>query len=464
MKQRGKTPDAREISLNLIREVFEDGRMSHLVLKEALAELDREDPDRKAAIKSMVSRLTMGTIEKKITLDEIIDRFSKTKTAKMKPFIRNLLRMSVYQIIYMDQIPDAAACNEAVRLAKQHHFGNLSGFVNGVLRSIARQKETLGFPVDEENPVRAIKLRYSLPEWLAGYFLKHFGKDETVRMLECLEHRKEGVTVRVNTSRITMEEAKEQLAQNNLQTEEIRLADHMFRVKDFYALSRTPLFQNGFVQVQNISSALTIQVSGVRPGDLCMDLCAAPGGKTIHLADRLNGSGKVLSFDVTEKKVELICENLMRCGFENVTAMTGDATVPLKEYAEKADFVLVDAPCSGLGVLGEKADIKYRLKEEDIASLAALSRNILKTAYDYLKPGGTLVFCTCTMTVEENEENRKWLLDNFDLLPVDLTGELDENLLSRADHRQTAGQGYLSLKITEDYDGFFISKYRKVSS
>ena len=213
--------------------------------------------------------------------------------------------------------------------------------------------------------------------------------------------------------------------------------------------------------MQDIISALVGQISGAKKGDCIIDMCAAPGGKTIHVADRLEGTGTVIANDISEHKTALILENVKRCGFRNVRISVQDATVLNEDYKNQADIVLADVPCSGLGVLKHKSEIKYRLQQEDIRNLAEISQKILNCAVQYLKCGGTLIFSTCTMTNAENEAIREWLLQTYDLEPVSITKDLSDNILDIGNNRNMAEQGYLSLNIRKEYDGFFMAKFKK---
>ena len=457
-----KDSQPRERALKIINSVLEEGKLSHIVLKQQLDEMEAgADSGQRTADrqKAFVTRLAMGTIEKMITLDYVINLFSKTKTEKMKPFIRGLLRMSVYQLLFMDSVPDSAACNEAVKLAKAHRFTNLSPFVNGVLRNIARQKEGIVYPDSRKEDYTALSVRYSVPVWIIKKWEASYGREAMLAMLASLGRMSSKTCLRINTSLAAKEEVL-RLLQEECGEEKLESASFAANVVTLNGgnVSNLTAFQKGYVQVQDVSSVLAGQISGVKEGAFCMDLCASPGGKTCHLADLQRGTGMVLAGDISQEKIGLIKENLARCGFENVQLRVWDAMQPDERYFGKADLVLADVPCSGLGVLRNKPDIRYRLKEEDIDKLAAMARKILTCAVQYLKEGGTLLFSTCTVTREENEENRRWLLEHFALEPVDITENLSEALLAVGNNRKTAREGYLQLMITDDYDGFFLSK------
>ena len=340
--------NTRVISVDMIIDIMENRRLSHLVLREGLKDIeDKQD-------RSLITRLVMGTVEKAITLDYIIDNFSKIKVRKMKPLIRNLLRMSVYQIVYMESIPDSAVCNEAVKIAKKRKFTNLAGFVNGVLRNIARDYDKISYP--NEDTVTGISVKYSCPEWIVDKLIMDYGMENCKTILSD-NHDKSGITIRVNTSKATISEVIESLESQKVSVEKGNYYDNALIIKDIDNIERINCFNNGYVQPQDESSMLVGMIAGVNPEDYVIDVCSAPGGKSIHIADILKGTGHVDSRDVSEYKVNLINENIARAGFDNISAKVWDATVCDATSIKKADVVIADVPCSGLGVLNGKGDI-----------------------------------------------------------------------------------------------------------
>lgn len=390
--------NVRLLALELLLDITGQKEYSHLAIRGALEKyqyLDKQD-------RAFLTRLTEGTVERMIELDYIIDRFSKVPVKKMKPVIRNLLRMSVYQLKYMDRIPDAAVCNEAVKLAQKKGFSSLKGFVNGVLRSVARGMDQVQYP--------DLSVRYSTPEWIVEQWTEEYGADTARRMLEA-QYEERPVSVRVNLHKITKEALKQRLEREGVCVQEVEGMDCALAVSGYDYLRAIPSFREGLFQVQDISSMRAALMAAPREGDYCIDVCAAPGGKSLHLADLMNGTGMVEARDLTEYKVGLIEENVERTGAGNVRAVIMDATVLDEASVEKADVVLADLPCSGLGVLGRKNDLKYRMTGEQQEELVKLQRTILDTVWQYVKPGGTLVYSTCTVHREENEGNVGWFLE-----------------------------------------------------
>lgn len=369
-----------------------DGQYSHLVLRDVLDKYQYLSKQERA----FLTRLTEGTVERMLTLDYVIDQFSKTKVKKMKPLIRELMRLSVYQIMYMDGVPDAAVCNEAVRLARKRGFSGLSGFVNGVLRSVARGWKDVTFQNES--------VRYSVPEWIIDGWNADYGRDVTEKMLEAFMQPAK-ITVRTNTQKCTPEELKDRLSQEGVTVEAIEGISYAFALSGFDYLAGLGSFQDGWFYVQDISSMTVAHAADPKKGDYIIDVCAAPGGKSSHLAELLDGSGMVEARDLTEYKVGLIEENILRHDLHNMKAVQQDATLFDEASVEKADILICDLPCSGLGVIGRKSDIRYKMTAEKAHDLAVLQQEMLDTVWKYVKRGGKLIYSTCTIHKEENEDN-----------------------------------------------------------
>ena len=369
-----------------------DGQYSHLVLRDVLDKYQYLSKQERA----FLTRLTEGTVERMLTLDYVIDQFSKTKAKKMKPLIRELMRLSVYQIMYMDGVPDSAVCNEAVKLARKRGFSGLSGFVNGVLRSVARGWKDVAFQNES--------VRYSVPEWIIDGWNADYGRDVTEKMLEAFMQPAK-ITVRTNTQKCTPEELKDRLSQEGVTVEAIEGISYAFALSGFDYLAGLGSFQDGWFYVQDISSMTVAHAADPKKGDYIIDVCAAPGGKSSHLAELLDGSGMVEARDLTEYKVGLIEENILRHDLHNMKAVQQDATLFDEASVEKAEILICDLPCSGLGVIGRKSDIRYKMTAEKAHDLAVLQQEMLDTVWKYVKRGGKLIYSTCTIHKEENEDN-----------------------------------------------------------
>ena len=384
--------NTRELALDMLLAIDRDGQYSHLVLRDVLDKYQYLSKQERA----FLTRLTEGTVERMLTLDYVIDQFSKTKVKKMKPLIRELMRLSVYQIMYMDGVPDSAVCNEAVKLARKRGFSGLSGFVNGVLRSVARGWKDVAFQNES--------VRYSVPEWIIDGWNADYGRDVTEKMLEAFMQPAK-ITVRTNTQKCTPEELKDRLSQEGVTVEAIEGISYAFALSGFDYLAGLGSFQDGWFYVQDISSMTVAHAADPKKGDYIIDVCAAPGGKSSHLAELLDGSGMVEARDLTEYKVGLIEENILRHDLHNMKAVQQDATLFDEASVEKADILICDLPCSGLGVIGRKSDIRYKMTAEKAHDLAVLQQGMLDTVWKYVKRGGKLIYSTCTIHKEENEDN-----------------------------------------------------------
>lgn len=428
----------RELILEALLETDRNGAFSHIVIRNVLEKYQFLPKNER----SFFTRVVEGTIEYQLQLDYILNQFSKVKVRKMKPAIRCILRSAVYQMKYMDAVPDSAACNEAVKLAERKGFRNLKGFVNGVLRTISRNMENITWPDEKKDRMLAWSVRYSMPQWLIEQWIQDYGKEQTKAMLEAWlqEHP---TTIRVDTNRISAEKLAKRLKEQGICVKQDEELSECLYLSGYDSMGRLEEFQQGLFYIQDKSSMLVAKMAAPKEGDFCIDVCAAPGGKSIHLAQLLHGTGQVEARDLTEHKTNLIKENKERCEVENLSVKQWDATVVDESAIEKADIVIADLPCSGLGVIGKKVDIKYRMTRQEEEELAELQRKILSIVQQYVKPNGTLVYSTCTIDRLENEENVAWFTQKF---PQFALQEMRQ-ILPGADGN----------------DGFFLAKFQKES-
>lgn len=395
----------REIVTETLLLIMRDGEYSHIALKNVLDKYQYLEKKERA----FITRVVNGTLEHTIEIDYIINQFSKVKVKKMKPVIREILRSAVYQLKYMDSVPDSAVCNEAVKLAVRKGFGNLRGFVNGVLRNISRNLEKIEYPKDKET---YLSVKYSLPEWMVRQWLSEYDEEQVIRMGEEFQKEKP-VSIRCNTGKIAPEELKKRLREEGVSVTEETLVPGAFYIAGYDHLAGLASFQEGLFYVQDLSSMKVAMWASPQEEDYVIDVCAAPGGKALHLAELLGGTGHVEARDLTAYKVELIEENIERSGLDNVEAVQWDATEIDETIREKADIVIADLPCSGLGVLGKKPDLRYKMTPEMQEELVKLQRKILSVVNGYVKPGGRLLYSTCTIHRGENEENAAWFADRY---------------------------------------------------
>ena len=429
-----KTVDERELALATFLEITEEGEYSHIALRRVLEKYQYLEKRERA----FITRAVEGTLERMITIDYILNQYSKVKVRKMKPVIRGILRIAVYQIYYMDSVPDSAACNEAVKLAVKKGFQNLRGFVNGVLRAVVRGKETIKWPEKSEE-LRWLSVHYSVPEWIVSQWLDEFGRENTERMLadSLADHP---TSIRCNLNRTTAEELKDELEKDGIRVRINEELPYAMAISNYDHLADIAAFCKGKFHVQDVSSMYVAEKADPKGGDVVLDVCAAPGGKALHVAEKLHGTGLVEARDVSDHKVALIEDNILRSGLANIRAVCADAMVKDETWIEKADIVIADLPCSGLGVLGKKTDLKYRMSREQQKELVKLQREILGTVWQYVKPGGKLIYSTCTVNRAENNENASWFEAQFPF--------------EKLEERQY-------LPGIDGGDGFYIAKFRR---
>ena len=450
--------NTRETAFQVIYKVLEEEEHSHVVLRQTLKkEQDAEKRDR-----AFVTRLVEGTLEHLITIDYILNQVSKTPVKKMKPVLRMVLRMSVYQLLFMDSVPDSAVCNEAVKLVKSKGLQGLSGFANGVLRNVARNREEWStesfYPDKKKQPANYLSIRYSLPEWLCSYFVKEYGFVNAEKIAEG-SLRNPKMTIRCNTAKITKNELKERLISQGFEVEDGIYAKDALYLTGYDMLEKIPEFEEGLFQVQDESSMLVAELSGLKAGNLVLDVCSAPGGKAVHAANLLEalGGGTVISRDVSEKKTTLIKENTERMQAKNIVIQVADATKIDEAMIEKADVVIADLPCSGIGIMAKKPEIRYRMTAENQKELVKLQKEMLGVVHRYVKPGGILMYSTCTINKEENEENAKEICEKYGFVPA-----LNEVVVPESLRAEIKEDGWLQLLPgLHACDGFFIARLKK---
>ena len=439
--------ELRGIALEILLEITQEKEYSHLAIRNALNKvqyLPKQD-------RAFINRLVEGTLEYMLRIDYVLNQFSSVRVNKMKPVIRNILRSGVYQLMFMDSVPDPAACNEAVKLAQKKGFYSLKGFVNGVMRNVARKKEEIIYPDKNRDPEEYLSVYYSVPQWLVKRWVQTYGTETTECMLKdfLTDHP---LTIRCQLYRVEQELTVNSLKGQGATVEQAPYLLYAFYLSDYSHLEGLKSFVMGRFVVQDVSSMLVTEAADPKPGDYVIDLCAAPGGKSLHVSELLNGTGTVEARDLTEYKIGLIEENVARVGNENIITKVSDATVLDKEAIEKADIVIADLPCSGLGVIGNKSDIKYNVTQNQIDELVELQRKILKQVSKYVKQGGKLLYSTCTVNRQENDSNVKWIQDNLPFKLQSLNGIVPEQLKCEKGCLQIYPGQY-------GMDGFFVSLF-----
>lgn len=383
---------ARDIALDILLDMERSGRLSSQALEDGLRKIQFEAKE----LRAFISRLVEGTTEYRLQLDAVLDTYAKVPVAKQKPKVRCILRMSVYQMLYMDSVPDRAAISEAVGMMRAHHLEGLSGVVNGILRSVQRGREV----GEVETLIRSsMSVRYSTPVWLVERLKSEFGV-EKAEMILAASFRERPLTVRNNRRKQSVSELTELLRDKEISARPGELSDEALTIDRVDFVRKLPGYREGRFSVQDESSMMTVEALGITEGCKVLDVCGAPGGKSCYAAEL---GALVTSRDVSEEKAERIRENAERLGL-SLTVEVQDATEAVEADGEAYDIVLADVPCSGLGVMGRKNDIKYHVTSESVSELAALGQKILGTVCRYVRPGGKLMFSTCTILREEDQE------------------------------------------------------------
>lgn len=438
---------ARKMAYNVLFDIEKNKNYSNMAINKHFKDCNLDKRDR-----GFATEIIYGVVENKIYLDYIIDKLSKIKTNKLNLKVKILLRMGIYQILFLDSVSDYAGVNETVNLAKKID-NRSSGFINAVLRNVIRQKETIG-EVNIEDPVDYLSTKYSYDRWIIRNWISNFGKDFTEDLLEA-NNEKPSIYLRVNTLKINRDELIQLLEKQEVKCEKVSFIDEAIKVNNLKNIENNELYKKGFFTIQDISSMLVGKVLNPKENSQVIDICSAPGGKTTHIATLMNNTGKVVSRDIYDHKINLIKNSVNRLGLKNVTVELFDALNLDKESVEKFDYVLADVPCSGLGIIRRKPEIKYKEKDE-FKDLPKLQREILQNASKYVKVGGTLVYSTCTVQDNENIEvvesflqsNKRFEFEKIENINVDLENE---------------DKGYIKIyPNVHGMDGFFIAKLKRV--
>ncbi len=451
----------REIVLSILMEYDRDGLRKPSLLKDSLEKYDYLETRDKAFIKRTVD----GCLERQIQIDYIINQFSKTRTDKMQPLIRSLMRMGTYQIMFMDSVPDSAACNESVKLAAKHKFTGLKGFVNGVLRNISRNKDNIVYPdIKVDNGCEYLSVYYSTPKWLCKMWVSEYGFDKTRNMLEFF------LQPRPTTIRLAAEDDKfiKELSDSGVIVKKNNILPYALELEKTDNIKFLPGYDEGKFTVQDVSSMLVAEIADIKEGQTVVDVCAAPGGKTLHAALKTGPKGRIISRDVSDRKCEIILENAERLGLSNIEVEANDARIHDGNLEDMGDVLYLDVPCSGLGIIGRKNDIKLNISRKGIDELIKLQWEIVKSSFDYVKENGILIYSTCTVNKAENQDMVKRICEEFGFERVDFGGLLPEVMKKNSDGEEsdllkTAHNGYIQL-LPGEYgtDGFFISKLRRI--
>ncbi|WP_304339905.1 16S rRNA (cytosine(967)-C(5))-methyltransferase RsmB [Metaclostridioides mangenotii] len=439
--------NAREFAFKVICDIETNKNYSNISINKHFKNIEIKNAER-----GFATELIYGVVENKYYIDYIINKLSKIKVKKMSTFVKTILRMGTYQILFLDSISDYAAVDESVKLAKKYDKRS-SGFVNAILRNEIRSKETIK-NIDEKDEVKALSIEYSYNPWMVQNWIEKFGIDFTRDLLE-ENSKKPNLYIRVNTTKTTRVELIEKLTKMGVECSKVSFIEEAVEVKNLKNIENNELFNQGLFTIQDISSMIVGKTINPKENSLVLDVCSAPGGKTTHVATIMNNTGKVVARDIFNHKLKLIKSSVTRLGLNNVDVEEYDALKFDERSVDRFDYVLTDVPCSGLGIVKRKPEIKFKEKE-DLKELPAIQSQIIGNASKYVKIGGTLVYSTCTIQDEENmnvvkaflKDNEGFKLDPIDSVEIDL-------------EEQNSGV----LKIypnVHGMDGFFIAKLVRV--
>ena len=431
----------REVALKVLYKIDKEQAYSNIELNEQIRQ-NRKNLDEKDI--GLISELVYGVTTWRLTLDEIIKKYSKIKLKKISPWIINILRMGIYQIIFLDKIPKSAAVNESVNLAKRYGHSSSSNFVNAILRKVEKTDYDDFFEIEDD--IDRISKTTSMPKWIVEELVKGNG----IKIAEQIcknSNLKPNITIRVNRLKIAKKELIQKLEQKGIECKEPE--NEEMNTQDFLILSKVKNIENlqefkdGFFTIQDLSAGQAAKILDPRPVEMVLDACSAPGGKTTYLAELMENKGKIKAWDIHEHRTKLVEQNANRLGINIIETQVEDVTQYDKNLDEKFDKILLDVPCLGIGVIKRKPDIKWQRKPEDIEEITLIQRKILENCSKYLKKGGTLVYSTCSILKEENEE----IVIKF----------LSENKQFEID-----GENMVNILPNKEKDGFFICKiYRK---
>ncbi|MBB5335535.1 16S rRNA (cytosine(967)-C(5))-methyltransferase RsmB [Pectinatus brassicae] len=443
--------NARRAALQILREVYDKNAYANIVLNKYFKKNDIEEIDRR-----FITELVYGSIKAGDTLLWILRQYIKMPVKKVHPVIRDILRLGIYQLFYMDKVPESAVCNEAVKLAKKYGHPGTVKFVNAVLRNIVRDKSKADFAKAGENTAQYIALKYWHPLWLVELFIKEFGVEQAALLCE-FNNTDAPICFRCNTLKNTVDELQEFLIAKNAQCHKSELCAEALICTKHPALSQLEVLDDGRALIQDESSMLVARVVDPQPDELIIDMCSAPGGKATHMAMLMDNTGKVIANDIYEHKLELIRENAQKLGLTNIKTNMADARFMADKYIGKADKVLADVPCSGMGVLRRKADSRWNKTPEELNELPQLQYEILCSAAKAVKTNGIVVYSTCTVLKQENDDVvNRFLDEHTEFILDDVEAFLPEKL---------RGRGSKTLQLLphrDNTDGFFIARIKKI--
>ena len=430
----------RELALKILYKIDKEQAYSNLVLNEEIKQNRKKLTEKDIGL---ISEIVYGVTTWRLTLDEIIKKYSKIKLKKISPWILNILRMGTYQIIFLDKIPKSAAVNESVNLAKRYGHSSSSNFVNAILRKMEKSDFEEFLQITDN--IERISKTTSMPEWIIKELLKSNNIEEVEQICKS-SNLKPQITIRVNNLKITKKDLIKKIEEKKIEYQEIdedgNLAEDFLIIKKVKDIENLDLFKNGYFTIQDISAGMTAKILNPQPGDLVLDACSAPGGKTTYMAELMKNKGNIEAWDIHEHRTKLVEQNAKRLGIDIINTQVKDASIYDEKIKEKYDKILLDVPCLGIGVIKRKPDIKWQRKIEDIDEITRIQKIILEQCSKYLKQGGYLVYSTCSILKEENED----VILEF---------------LNKNNDFEIVKNGEFNIKPDEKKDGFYICKLYK---
>lgn len=441
----------REVALKTLYKIDKEEAYSNIALDEMIKQNRKMLQERDIGL---ISEITYGVTTWKLTIDEIIRKYSNIRLKKISPWILNILRMGIYQIIFLDKIPKSAAVNESVNLAKKYGHSSSSNFVNAILRKIEKEDYQKFFDIKDD--IERISKTNSMPEWIIRELLKD-NDIENVDKICKNSNIKPKVTIRINKLKTNKKEIQQRFKEKNIEFEETEVEDFLIinKVKNIENLD---LFKQGLFTIQDISAGLASFILNPQKGNNILDACSAPGGKTTYIAELMKNDGNIEAWDIYEHRTKLIQQNAKRLNIDIIKTKVNDATIYNPKYVEKFDKILLDVPCLGIGVIKRKPDIKWKRKYEDIQEIVNIQEQILENCSKYLKKGGELVYSTCSILKEENENIITKFLQNNKQFTILVNNDIKYEIINKS----TDTNGFIKLLPNEKNDGFFICKLKKI--
>ena len=440
----------RELALKILYKIDKEQAYSNIALDEVI-KLNRKNLTQKDI--GLISEITYGVTTWRLTLDEIIKKYSKIRLKKISPWILNILRMGIYQIVFLNKIPKSAAVNESVNLAKKYGHTSSSNFVNAILRKVDKSDYEEFFEIEDD--IEKISKTTSMPEWIIKELMKNRGIEEVAEICKN-SNIKSKITIRVNNLKTDKNKLEEQFKEKGIEYKEAKLQDFLI-VEKLKNIENLDLFKNGFFTIQDVSAGLTAIVLNPKSGENILDACSAPGGKTTYMAELMNNKGKIETWDIHEHRTKLVEQNAKRLGINIIKTNVSDATIFNENYKEKFDKILLDVPCLGIGVIKRKPDIKWQRKPEDIIEITKIQEKILENCSKYLKNNGEIVYSTCSILKEENEDIINKFLQKNKEFTIYKKYEKENKIINESIDKK----GFINIGTNKDNDGFFICKLHK---